>query len=494
MEHTPDAPQAGHAEALALLEQARLARQEGRLEQAERACRRAIELDPRSAEAHWKLGAIQRERGDPGTAETTLRRALAVAPENLEVLLNLGTTLCALDRPAEALEFVARATRVAPGAAIAHANAGLTLAQCGREEEAVEAYARAVGLRPDYAEARWNMAQLLLGLGRFEQGWQMFEARWQLAKYARQRPLPACPQWSGEDLRGKRLFVHSEQGFGDTMQFLRYVELAAERGAEVILHVRPELRNIAATVRGVARLGILGEPVPECDYACPVMSLARGFGTALETIPRNVPYLTASEAAVEAWRRRLDPAATVNVGLVWSSGISSGLGKGFVESAVARSLPLAALAALGAVRGARFYSLQKGPPAAEADAAPAAMRLRNWSAELRDFVDTAALIRALDLVVTVDTSIAHLAGALGAPVWVLVNVPSSWRWLRNREDSPWYPTMRLFRQASPGDWRAPVAGVGAALAALAGRGARRPPGLAARVLRALGLAPRSRLP
>jgi len=161
---------------------------------------------------------------------------------------------------------------------------------------------------------------------------------------------------------------------------------------------------------------------------------------------------------------------------------------------VARSLPLAALAGLGAVRGASYYSLQKGPPAAEADAAPAGMRLRNWSAELRDFVDTAALIRTLDLVITVDTSIAHLAGALGAPVWVLVNVPSSWRWLRNREDSPWYPTMRLFRQASPGDWRAPVTEIGAALAALAGRGAPTPPGLAARVLRALGLAARSRLP
>jgi len=468
MEQTQGAPQADDGNARALLEQARLARQQGRLEEAEQACRRAVELDPRSAEARWKLGAVQRERGHPEAAETTLRGALAIAPNNLEALLNLATTLCALERPAEALEFVARATESAPGAAIAHANAGFTLAQCGREEEAVQAYARAVELRPDYAEARWNMAQLLLGLGRYAQGWQHFEARWQLAKYARQRPAVAFPQWAGEDLRGKRLFVHSEQGFGDTMQFLRYVELAAERGAQVVLHVRSELRNIAATVRGVARLGILGEPVPQCDYACAVMSLARGFGTTLETIPHNVPYLAASDAAVAAWRRRFDPDAAVNVGLVWASGISSSLGKGFVESAVARSLPLAALAAgLGSARGARFYSLQKGGPAAEALAPPAGLRLRDWSAELRDFVDTAALIRALDLVVTVDTSIAHLAGALAKPVWVLVNVPSSWRWLRNRADSPWYPTMRLFRQAAPGDWRAPVTEVGAALAELA---------------------------
>jgi Tfp pilus assembly protein PilF len=469
MEQTQGAPQAANADALALLEQARLARQQGRLDEAEQACRRAVELDPRSAEARWKLGAVQRERGHPEAAETTLRAALAIAPNNLEALLNLGTTLCALDRPAEALEFVARAAEIAPGAAIVHANAGFTLAQCGREQQAVAAYARAVELRPDYAEARWNMAQLLLGLGRYAEGWPLFEARWQLAKYARQRPAVASPQWAGEELRGKRLFVHSEQGFGDTMQFLRYVELAAERGAEVVLHVRPELRNIAATVHGIARLGVLGEPVPECDYACPVMSLARVFGTSLETIPRNIPYLAASDAAVAAWQRRLDRDAALNVGLVWASGISSSLGKGFVESAVARSLPLAALAGLGSVRGARFYSLQKGPPAAEALAPPAGLRLRDWSAELRDFVDTAALVRALDLVVTVDTSIAHLAGALAKPVWVLVNVPSSWRWLRDREDSPWYPTMRLFRQAAPGDWGAPVSAVGAALAELAAR-------------------------
>ncbi len=469
MEQTQGAPQATSADARAVLEQARLARQQGRLEEAEQACRRAVELDPRSPEARWKLGAVLRERGHPEEAETTLRGALAIAPDNLEALLNLATTLCTLERPAEALEFVARATDIAPRAAIAHANAGFTLAQCGREEEAVKAYARAIELRPEYAEARWNMAQLLLGLGRYAEGWQPFEARWQLAKYARQRPAVASPQWAGEDLRGKRLFVHSEQGFGDTMQFLRYVELGAERGAEVVLHVRPELRNIAATVRGVARLGILGEPVPECDYACPVMSLARGFGTTLETIPRNIPYLAASDAAVAAWQRRLDPDAALNVGLVWASGISSSLGKGFVESAVARSLPLAALAGLGSVPGARFYSLQKGGPAAETLAPPAGMRLRDWSAELRDFIDTAALICALDLVVTVDTSIAHLAGALGKPVWVLVNVPSSWRWLRNRDDSPWYPTMRLFRQAAPGDWRAPVTEAGAALAELAAR-------------------------
>jgi tetratricopeptide (TPR) repeat protein len=473
MEQTQGVPQTSNADALALLEQARLARQQGRLEEAEQACRRAVELDPRSAEARWKLGAVQRERGHPEAAETTLRSALAIAPNSLEALLNLGTTLCALDRPAEALEFVARAAEIAPGAAIVHANAGFALAQCGREEEAVQAYARAVELRPDYAAARWNMAELLLGLGRYAEGWPLFETRWQLAKYARQRPAVAFPQWAGEELRGKRLFVHSEQGFGDTIQFLRYVELAAERGAEVVLHVRPELRNIAATVRGIARLGILGEPVPECDYACPVMSLARGFGTTLETIPRNIPYLAASDAAVAAWQRRLDPDAALNVGLVWSSGISSSLGKGFVDRAEAKSLPLAALAGLGSVQGVRFYSLQKGPPAAEALAPPAGLQLRDWSAELRDFVDTAALICALDLVVTVDTSIAHLAGALGKSVWVLVNVPSSWRWLRNRDDSPWYPTMRLFRQAAAGDWRAPVTEADIALAQLAARSALR---------------------
>jgi len=464
---------APHPSTVTLLEQARLAREAGRLEEAEQACRQAVELDPDNVEARWKLGTLQRERGDAPAAEATLRAALAIAPDNLEALLTLAAVMCSLRRPEDAVAPVVHAAEVAPGAAIVHANLGLVLAQCGRDEEAAAAYARALELKPAYAEARWNMAQVLLGLGRYAEGWQMFEARWQLAKYARQRPSAPFPQWSGEDLQGKRLFVHSEQGFGDTMQFLRFVEPAAERGAEVLLQVPKALLKIAATVRGVARLDELGAPVPECDYVCPVMSLPRGFGTTVETIPRRIPYFAADESAVAAWRRRLDPDAALHVGLVWASGISPALGKGFVESARARSLPLAALGALGSVRGARFYSLQKGPPAAEAAAPPDGLRLLDWSNELHDFIDTAALICALDLVVTCDTSISHLAGALGKPVWVLVNKPPSWRWLRNRDDSPWYPTMRLFRQASEGDWGAPVAAVAAALSTSAPLGATR---------------------
>lgn len=464
---------APHPSTAGLLEQARLAREGGRLEEAEQACRRAVELDPDSVEARWKLGAVQHERGDSSAAEATLRAALAIAPDNLEALLTLATLLCSLRRPEEAVAPVVHATEVAPGAAIVHANLGRVLAQCGREDEAAAAYARALELKPGYAEARWNLAQLLLGLGRYAEGWQMFDARWRLGKYARQRPAVPFPQWSGEDLRGKRLFVHSEQGFGDTMQFLRFVEPAAERGAEVVLHVPKALLKLAATLRGVARLDVLGARVPECDYVCPVMSLPRGFGTTVETIPCRIPYFAADASAVAAWRHRLDPDATLHVGLVWASGISPALGKGFVESARARSLPLAALGALGSVRGARFYSLQKGPPAAEAAAPPAGLRLLDLSDDLHDFVDTAALICALDLVITCDTSISHLAGALGKPVWVLVNKPPSWRWLRNRDDSPWYPTMRLFRQASEGDWGAPVAALAAALGSSAPLGATR---------------------
>jgi len=449
----------------ALLEQARLAREAGRLDEAEQACRQAVARDPDNAEARWKLGAVQRERGNPSAAEATLREALTIAPDNLEVLLNLATTLCSLRRPEEALAPIQRAAGLAPRAAIVHANLGFTLSQCDRVEEAAAAYARALELKPDYAEVRWNLAEVLLALGRYAEGWEAFDARWKLPKYARQRPAVPFPQWLGEDLRGKRLFVHSEQGFGDTMQFLRFVEPAAERGAEVVLHVRRELLGIAATLRGVARLDVLGAPVPDCDYVCPVMSLPRGFGTTVDTIPRRMPYFVLDDSAVEPWRRRIDPDAALNVGLVWASGIGPGLGKGFVASARARSLPLAALRPLGSVRGARYYSLQKGGPAAETAAPPEGLQLIDWTGELNDFVDTAALIRALDLVVTVDTSIAHLAGALDKPVWVLVNKPSSWRWLRERDDSPWYPTMRLFRQASEGDWGAPVAAVAAALSA-----------------------------
>jgi Glycosyltransferase family 9 (heptosyltransferase) len=278
--------------------------------------------------------------------------------------------------------------------------------------------------------------------------------------------------------------VFSEQGFGDTIQFVRYVPLAAERGARVILRVQPELVRLVATLAGVQDVGPAGGAPPACDFYCPIMSLPRAFGTTLETIPAAVPYFAADPAAVARWRQRLGERGPLRVGLVWSSGIRH-YERSIFYAGVAKSMTLAQFAPLGEVRDVVFYSLQKGEPAREAARPPPGMRLVDVADELGDFADTAALIEALDLVISVDTAAVHAAGALGRPVWNLVKYHACWRWLRGRSDSPWYPTMRLFRQPEPGDWTSVVAEVARALHALAAerRGAGGParPGLVARL-------------
>jgi hypothetical protein len=350
----------------------------------------------------------------------------------------------------------------------------VVLAGLQRHAEALENYDRVIALRPDDAEAYWNRSHCLLALGQFDAGWRLFEWRKRLGQSSGHRAFPQ-PVWLGQDgLAGKTLFIHWEQGFGDTLQFCRYAALATARGARVVVSVQDPLRRVIASLGpAVEVIGGCASP-REFDWHCPMMSLPLAFGTTLETIPWVTPYLAADTAAVAAWRGRLAGLCGLRVGVCWA-------GNSRPDQPAARaidrrrSIGLARLAPLAEVAGVQLVSLQKGDAAGEVAGAQAGLVLHDWTDALQDFADTAALIEALDLVITVDTAVAHLAGALGKRVWVLNRFDACWRWLLGRDDSPWYPTARLFRQPAPGDWDSVVGAVAAALRELvrdarAGRG------------------------
>jgi Flp pilus assembly protein TadD len=455
-----------------------------RAPEAAAAYRKALEARPGDPIAQCNLGVVLRGIGELDDAEEVLRAAVAERPEFVPALGNLGLVLCDLDRPAEAAAVLEKAAALNPQALEIHFAVAGAYSAMYRLEDAKASYRRALALRPDFVPTSWNLSHLELLTESFRAGWELFEARWQIEPLASRRWSGVQPQWTGEDLRGKTLYVFSEQGFGDTLQFVRYVPLAVERGARVILRVQPELVRLCATLTGVHDVGPTGGAPPECDFYCPIMSLPRAFGTTLGTIPGAVPYFAADRGAVERWRERLGGGAPLRVGLVWSSGIRH-YERSIFYAGVAKSMTLAQFAPLAGVRETVFYSLQKGEPGREAAHPPPGMRLVDLSAELKDFADSAALIEALDLVISVDTAAAHVAGALGKPVWNLIKYHACWRWLRDRTDSPWYPTMRLFRQPEPGDWTSVVDEAARALHELAaarrGAVAAARPGLVARL-------------
>ncbi|HEX3989780.1 MAG TPA: O-linked N-acetylglucosamine transferase, partial [Acetobacteraceae bacterium] len=300
-------------------------------------------------------------------------------------------------------------------------------------------------------------------LGNLPAGLQLHERRWELLKGEFQ-PKSTQPVWLGETcIAGKVLYLHREQGLGDTLQFCRYATMAARAGAQVILEVESTLVRPISSLQGVTRVIAEDDPVPDHDLRCPIMSLPLAFGTTIETIPAEIPYLHADPADAEMWRDRLRGIEGKKVGLVWAGASRTGLGAGVVAADRRRSIALARLAPVTSVSGCTFFSLQLGAAAEQTKQAPAGMALRDHTGELSDFADTAALVDNLDLVISVDTSTAHLAGAMGKPVWLLNRFDTCWRWFLEREDSPWYPTMRIFRQPYPGDWDHVIRSVASAL-------------------------------
>jgi Flp pilus assembly protein TadD len=450
------AQQPDHAGALHL--SGVIALQEGRNDLAVDLIGKAIALGPSSPEAHCNLGIALQEKGQLTGAVAAYRRAIALKPNYPAAHSNLGAALRDTDKLDEAIAAFRQAIALGPSFADAHSNLGIALRDKGQLDDAITAYRQALALKPDYPEAHHNLALLLLLRGDFLAGWNEFEWRWRCKQFPSPCRTFDQPQWDGSDLAGRTILLHAEQGFGDTIQLIRYVPLVASRRGKVILQCGPELQRLLGRTTGIARWVGPGGDLPPFDIHCPLLSLPRAFGTTLQSIPQAVPYLQADAEGVERWRRELAAdGGRFRVGLAWA-------GRPTHRNDRNRSLSLSTLAPLAQARGMTFYSLQKGEAGKQAANPPAGLELVDWTAELNDFADTAALIANLDLVISVDTAVVHLAGAMAKPAWTLLPFVPDWRWLLEREDSPWYPTMRLFRQPSRGDWGSVIARVAEALA------------------------------
>jgi tetratricopeptide (TPR) repeat protein len=373
-------------------------------------------------------------------------QALAIRPDYAEALYNRGVVLQELRRPAEALASLDRTLAVKPDHVDALNNRGIVLRDLQRHAEALASYDRALAIEPDNAETHVNRSCLQLLLGDLDRGWEEFEWRWRVRETAPWRRDFAEPLWLGEaPLAGRTILLHAEQGFGDAVQFVRYATLVAASGAEVVLEVPPPLTALLARIEGVSRVIGRGEQLPAFDCHCPLLSLPLAFKTALATIPGRVPYLFASEDRSIRWRQRLPPSGKRRVGIAWA-------GNPMFKGDQTRSPGLARLCPLLSVAGVEFLSLQKDLRTGDRELLASHPLVTHLGDTVEDFGDTAALMAGVDLVITSDTSVAHLAGALGRPVWVLLQHVPDWRWLLGRDDSPWYPTARLFRQPAIGDW------------------------------------------
>lgn len=415
----------------------------GQLQAALEACRRAIEIAPGNAVAHVESGNVLASLRQFDPACEAYQRALSLQPGYADAWVNLGSALFCQGLYEDAAAAQRRALALHSGHVQALRNLAAALRQLGDFDAALSTYRRATALAPQFAEAHRDEALLLLLLGQYDEGWTKYEWRWKAATMGAQ-PIHGA-RWSGEDPGGRRILLQAEQGIGDTLQFLRYAPLVAGRGGRVVLHLPPSLSHLRGEAMAAAtEIASTAEPLPPFDLYIPLMSLPRVFGTDADAAPRSVPYLQAPPDTAERWRQRLDGHDKPRVGLVWA-------GNPIHENDLNRSIGLARLLPLIADRHAHFFSLQVGRPPAELQAVTDGV-IHDLSAGLVDFGETAGAIEALDLVISVDTAVAHLAGALGKPVWLLLPHVPDWRWLLGRDDSPWYPTMRLFRQPRRGDW------------------------------------------
>jgi tetratricopeptide (TPR) repeat protein len=448
--------QPGHAEAWYNLGVAYTARE--RLPEAIKSYREALRWRPAYSEAHNNLGVLLQAYRRLDEAAQEYREAIASAPGSVDARYNLGLLLQERDRLEEAAEVYEHLLDHKPDHTESINNLGNVLLALGRPEEAMDAYWRALTIDPVFAEARWNIAVVQLLLGKFQQGWRGYEWRFR-QKHYEPRPFDR-PRWDGKPLKARRILLHAEQGLGDTLQFIRYAPLVKALGAAVLLECQEPLVDLLATVPGIDERIARGEPYPEYDCQAPLLSLPHILGATLDTIPRDVPYLKADPARAKRWAKtiqeRAGKAPSLRVGVTWSGNPDHKMNP-------FRSLDSDALRSLGNIPGVTFFALQKGEAAlAQAES----LDMISLEGQATNLCDTAAIVANLDLVVSVDTCIAHLAGALGKPVWTLLAFAPDWRWLLDREDCPWYPTMRLFRQSRRGDWSGVIARVRTELARL----------------------------
>jgi tetratricopeptide (TPR) repeat protein len=423
-------------------------RDQGQFNEAFKCYQKTIQLNPGYAEAYINIGIIFRMQGRFDEETACYQKAIQLNPQSAEAFYNLGHAFFQKEQFDKALACYEKVALLDPQSAHAYMNLGLVLRIKGRSEEASACYRKAVLINPGDASAHWNLSNVLLLLGNYREGWEEFEWFRKTEDCSeRQRNFPQ-PLWDGSDIEGRTILLHAEEGFGDTLQFIRYAPFVVQHGARVIVESQKELTPLLNTIKGIQNVMSHGDELPPFDIHCPLMSLPRVFGTTLENIPAQTPYLSSNPAKVKKWAERLQSDhCHTKIGLVWSGG-----GLPFRKSC---SLEL--FSPLANLHSIAFYSLQKGIPAKQSKNAPEGMKLIDYTDELHDFSDTAAFIENLDLVIAVDTAVAHLAGALGKKVWTLLPFVPDWRWMLNRDDSPWYPTMKLFRQPALGDWTSVIA-------------------------------------
>jgi tetratricopeptide (TPR) repeat protein len=435
-----------------------------RLDEAAAGYDRALSLKPNYAEAYSNKGTVLHDLHRFEEELENYNCALALRPDFAEALSNRGNALQELKRFDEALKDYEHAISLRPNFAEAYSNRGNALRELNRFEDALASFDHAIALQPDLPEAYFNSAICLLLTGDLDRGWQRYEWRWQTDQLKSERRNFLQPQWTGSgEIAGKTILLHAEQGLGDTLQFCRYAPLVAARGGRVILEVQKPLVTLMRTLAGDTGIIAKGDPLPAFDLHCPLLSLPFALNTAPNTIPGRTPYLSSDPTKRNAWLARLGPPDKFRLGLVWAGDPRKQLPNAHLIDRQ-RSVSFDMLAPLFDIDNCEFVSLQKGADAvAQLQASPLRRRVIDWSDDFNDFSDTAALIDNLDLVIAVDTSVAHLAGALGKPLWLLNRYNTCWRWLLDRDDSPWYPGLRQFRQDATRTWDPVIGHVAAAL-------------------------------
>jgi len=453
----------------------------GQIREAVEAYDRALQRDPANMDALNNQGLAYKAAGDLQSAETVLREAVRVQPNSEQAWTNLGLVLRLGAKPDDAFAAYEQALRINPAStkalnnlAVLHRwqgnldeaeticrsvlkrqpdrievlnNLGDILQAQGRIDEARQAFKRVLELDPAHPEGHHNLAVLLLLSGDFKNGWRHYEWRWLAKEFPSERRNFTQPLWTGEDLAGRTVLLYVEQGLGDALQFVRYAPLVQARGAKVLIECPRPLKRLFETVEGVERVIARDEDLPDFDVQCPFLSLPGLLSPEESEIPINVPYLSVSNDDTHQWHTRLDGVGGLKVGLVWA-------GSPHHTNDRERSVALEIFAPLAEVQGCAFISLQIGPSAAQLK--EASWPIVDMTGGIDDYADTAALVSELDLIITVDTSVAHVAGALAKPVWVLLPHAPDWRWQIARQDSPWYPTMKLYRQPKRRDWQSVI--------------------------------------
>ena len=421
-----------------------LLQQQGRSDDALASYQMVIEIQPAFPDAFNNRGVVFQEMQRFDAALVDFNQALALAPNYAQAWYNLAHTLAQLDRFEESLASYDKAIACEPIYAQAFNNRGLVLQALGQTELAIASYERAIQIAPDYADAYWNKSLDLLLAGNFEQGWPLYEWRWQRDTFTSPKRHFVQPLWFGEvPLQGKTILLHAEQGLGDSIQFCRYAQLVKNKGARVLLEVPSALLSLLASLEGVDLLIPKGATLPDFDYHCPLLSLPLALLTGVDSIPSHSAYLQSNASKRESWMRRLGAGTQARVGLVWS-------GNSLDKEDRHRSIPLAELLAY-LPKGPTYVCLQKELRASDREALESSDILF-FGDVLHDFSDTAALCDCMDLVISVDTSVAHLAGALGKPTWIALPFAPDWRWMLHRQDSPWYPLAKLYRQEGDRRW------------------------------------------